>query len=179
MYDLQQNATPVSLEESPAQPATQYCRYCGARIAADAVFCSACGQRLDETRSAPPRQPVRQTYQQPVQQTYRQPPQPVYQQPVYQQQPPQPIIINNVNNNVNTNTNVNANNGYGMGYRKMCNKWTSLLLCLFLGFLGAHKFYEGKAGLGILYLLTFGIGGIGVIIDFLVLLFKPNPYYVR
>ena len=40
------------------------------------------------------------------------------------------------------------------------------------------KFYEGKIGMGILYLFTCGLFGIGTLIDFIVLLFKPNPYYV-
>ncbi len=59
------------------------------------------------------------------------------------------------------------------------NKWVAFFLCLFLGFLGAHKFYEGKAGLGILYILTIGLFGIGVFIDLIVILCKPNPYYVK
>jgi len=54
----------------------------------------------------------------------------------------------------------------------------ALLLCVFLGFLGAHKFYEGKIGMGIIYILTGGLFLIGVIIDFIVLLFKPITYYV-
>lgn len=58
------------------------------------------------------------------------------------------------------------------------NKWTALLLCFFLGFFGAHKFYEGKTGMGILYLLTAGLLGIGAFIDFISILFKPNPYFV-
>ena len=41
-----------------------------------------------------------------------------------------------------------------------------------------QKFYEGKIGMGILYLFTAGFFGIGVLIDFITLLFKPNPYYV-
>ncbi len=83
---------------------------------------------------------------------------------------------NIVINNTNTNTNVNKNvNGYG-GRAK--NKWVALLLCVFLGFFGAHKFYENKAGMGIVYIFTGGLFGIGVIIDFITLLFKPNPYYV-
>lgn len=57
------------------------------------------------------------------------------------------------------------------------NKWISFLLCLFLGVLGIHKFYEGRILLGILYLCTGGIFGIGVVIDLIILLFKPNPYY--
>jgi len=80
------------------------------------------------------------------------------------------IVINNSNQNVNTNT------GYAMGVKPK-NKWVALLLCFFLGCLGAHKFYEGKILLGILYLFTLGFMGVGVLIDFIILLFKPNPYF--
>lgn len=85
------------------------------------------------------------------------------------------IVINNANTNSNVNTNTNVNGGAAARARS---KWVALVLCFFLGWLGAHKFYEGKAGMGVLYLLTFGLFGIGVLIDFIVLLFKPNPYYV-
>lgn len=47
---------------------------------------------------------------------------------------------------------------------------TEFLLCLFLGFFGAHKFYRGKTGMGILYLLTAGLFGIGWIVDTIKLL---------
>lgn len=40
-----------------------------------------------------------------------------------------------------------------------------LLLCLFLGIFGVHKFYRGKIGMGILYIFTCGLFGIGVIVD--------------
>lgn len=56
-------------------------------------------------------------------------------------------------------------------------KWVSFFLCLFLGMFGAHKFYEGRVLLGILYICTGGLFGIGIIIDLIVLFFKPNPYY--
>ena len=52
------------------------------------------------------------------------------------------------------------------------------MLCFFLGGIGAHKFYEGKTGMGVLYLFTFGLAVVGILIDFIALLFKPNPYYV-
>lgn len=79
-------------------------------------------------------------------------------------------------NNTNTNANVNANIGGRYGRPK--NKWTAFFLCLFLGEFGAHKFYEGKVGMGFLYLFTLGLFGIGWLIDTIALLFKPNPYFV-
>ena len=59
------------------------------------------------------------------------------------------------------------------------NKWIAWFLCLFLGWIGAHKYFEGKIGMGILYTCTFGLCGWGWIIDTIILLFKPNPYFVR
>ena len=86
------------------------------------------------------------------------------------------IVINNANTNTNTNNNVMGAAGYGMVAK---NKWVAFLLCLFLGYFGAHKFYEGRAGMGILYIFTGGLFGIGWFIDCISLLCKPNPYYVR
>ena len=83
------------------------------------------------------------------------------------------IVINNANNNTNTNVNPAM---FGV---RMRNKWIAFFLCLFFGYFGAHKFYEGKAGTGLLYLFTVGLFGIGWIIDCINLLCKPNPYYVR
>lgn len=81
------------------------------------------------------------------------------------------VVINNSNQNLNQNVNaVHAG--------RWRNKWFAFFLCLFLGFFGAHKFYEGKIGMGILYLLTAGIFGFGWIIDCIILLLKPNPYFV-
>ncbi len=49
----------------------------------------------------------------------------------------------------------------------------ALLLCIFLGFLGAHRFYLGYTGWGLIYLFTLGLFGIGWLID-LVRLILPK-----
>lgn len=88
------------------------------------------------------------------------------------------VVINNSNSSVNTNTNTNVNQNHPGFGRRLINKWVAFALCLFLGYLGAHKFYEGKIGMGILYLCTGGLFCIGWIIDIISILMKPNPYYV-
>lgn len=89
----------------------------------------------------------------------------------------QPTVINNVINNNNNNNNNNSAHSYvPRGRRK--NKWTAFWLCLLFGYFGAHKFYEGKIGTGILYVCTVGLFGIGWVVDCIALLNKPNPYYV-
>lgn len=85
------------------------------------------------------------------------------------------IIIQNSNQNANA---ASASAGPAMGYGRRKNKWVAFFLCLFFGLIGAHKFYEGKIGMGILYIFTGGLFGIGVLVDFFRLLFSPNPYYV-
>lgn len=42
---------------------------------------------------------------------------------------------------------------------------TTLLLCLLVGGLGIHRYYVGKIGTGILYTLTAGVFGIGILVD--------------
>ncbi len=42
---------------------------------------------------------------------------------------------------------------------------TALLLCVFAGFVGVHRFYAGRIGSGILWLLSFGVFGVGWIYD--------------
>ena len=48
---------------------------------------------------------------------------------------------------------------------KIENKEINLVLCILGGWLGLHHFYNKKIGLGLLYLCTYGLFGIGWIID--------------
>ncbi len=75
------------------------------------------------------------------------------------------------NNNSDVNIEEVINNRAGTR-----NKWIALTLCLFLGCFGAHKLYEGKSEMGVLYLFTIGLFGIGVLIDFINILRKPTIY---
>lgn len=75
----------------------------------------------------------------------------------------QPTI--NVNNNTNGFTYVSKQ------------KWVAFFLCLFFGYFGVHRFYVHKTGTGILWLFTFGFGGIGWLVDLVMILlgaFRDN-----
>lgn len=62
--------------------------------------------------------------------------------------------------------------------RKEKNKWVAFILCFFFGFYGAHKFYEGKIGWGLVYFFSAGLFFFGWLLDIILILLKPNPYYV-
>jgi hypothetical protein len=79
----------------------------------------------------------------------------------YQQMPP----IHIYNNNMNTNS-----HGGMAGFYPYKKKWLAAVLCLFLGYLGIHRFYVGKIGTGLLWFFTLGFGGLGVLLDLIIIL---------
>lgn len=90
----------------------------------------------------------------------------------------QNVIINNSSSASSSASSASSAQSNDARMLKRINKTTALLLCIFLGFLGAHKFYEGKPVMGILYFFTLGLLGVGWIIDIFIIASKPNPYYV-
>lgn len=63
----------------------------------------------------------------------------------------------------------------------MKSKYTAIIWCFFLGWLGVHKFYLGETGWGILYLLFCGTGipAFAAFIEFIMLLVMSNDEFDR
>lgn len=131
---------------------TTFCTNCGATLS-EMKYCQHCGAQIDKACVVCPKC-GRQV------------------ETLKTEQPAPQVVVNNTN----TNQNVAYANPYAYG--RMKNKWVAFFLCFFLGFVGAHKFYEGKAGMGILYLFTGGLCMIGVIVDLIAILGRPRFYYV-
>ncbi|MEE5991847.1 MAG: TM2 domain-containing protein [Oscillospiraceae bacterium] len=129
----------------------KFCKHCGTKIPIDAIICTSCGRQVETLVTAP------------------------------QQSAPAPqIIINNDNTNQNVN-HVSASASLNIGGRngkKAVNRSTALLLCIVGGWFGAHKFYEGKIGMGIVYACTVGLCMFGWIADIISISKKPKTYYV-
>lgn len=68
-------------------------------------------------------------------------------------------------------------------------KGITLLLLIFLGVIGGHKFYEGDSAMGFLYIslmisypvappLTVALLSMLLLVDFVVLLYRPKSYHI-
>lgn len=128
-----------------------FCTHCGTRIPDGAAFCPGCGAPADNSSQANTGDWNRQYQSSGGQPNYG------YSQPNYSQTPP-PY--------------------YGAGPRPKERLVAIVLCCVgFCGLSGLHRFYTGKIGTGILWLLTGGCFLIGTIIDLISLLdgsFRDN-----
>ncbi|MDD6488656.1 MAG: TM2 domain-containing protein [Clostridia bacterium] len=119
------------------------CKNCGADVGSEYRLCPYCRSELDyPVNNSQPQTIIIQNVipNQPQPQYYNQPP-----QPQYQNQPPQPVYYDQ--------------------YASTKNKYLALVLCIFLGFFGVHRFYVGKVGSGLVYFFTVGIFCFGWIYD--------------
>lgn len=129
-------------------PDQKFCKFCGTKIHQDAVICVHCGRQVEQISERVSTQYAAHMQSQQF-------------SPQSQFVQPTPMV-----NYPNPNT-----KGGGK------NKWVALILCICLGFFGAHKFYENKIGMGVLYLFTGGLFGIGWFIDIIIILCRSNTYY--
>lgn len=58
----------------------------------------------------------------------------------------------------------------------MRSKTVAYILWFFFGWIGAHKFYVGKPGMGIVYFFTLGLFGFGLLIDLFTLGTQVDVY---
>ena len=82
--------------------------------------------------------------------------------------------LESTSNNQSVNVTINNNTSSGVSPKS---RLVAFLLCTFLGGLGIHRFYVGKTGTGVLWLLTLGCLGIGSFVDWIMILccsFKDN-----
>lgn len=79
------------------------------------------------------------------------------------------IVINNVVQQSNVQP-------VAVAAGKKCKKSVALPMAIFGGWFGLHKFYEGKVGMGVLYMFTFGLWAIGWLIDIINIATKPSEY---
>lgn len=68
--------------------------------------------------------------------------------------------------------------------KNLSNRWlVTFLLCLLLGVFGAHRFYLGRVGTGILMLITFGGFGIWYLVDLILVILGQlrdrDGYFVK
>ena len=120
-----------------------YCASCGAKVKENSRFCEYCGTEMYRTGSKPDHAHSGQSSSSNGSTHYSSTVEVKVQQPEYGQ------------------------HGYPVSRKS---RTITLLLWVFLGALGAHYFYAERIGMGILWLITGGFFGIGLIIDIILIL---------
>jgi len=148
-FDAQKKRLLESTNQTQPTQKTKFCKFCAESIDFDCIICPKCGKQVEEIKT--------------------------------NANAPINVNVNQNQSSANTNSNSNIHTyGPGVGIRGGApkDKWVAVLLCFFFGWLGMHKFYEGRILLGVIYIFTCGLFFIGWGLDFIILLTKPNPYYV-
>lgn len=138
-----------------------YCFNCGNDISADMAICPHCKQPTflpgaTQTKPVPHRAEA--------QGKAKKKPEPVRQPPMPRQAsaPLQPVSTRRTSTGrseaIHTRT----------GSPKL--RGVAAILCFCLGTFGVHRFYVGKIGTGILWLCTFGLYGLGTVVDLILIL---------
>lgn len=82
----------------------------------------------------------------------------------------QPVSVMPQINIINQQQSYNTQNSVSQPTYAAKSKMMALLLCFFLGVVGAHRFYLGNFGIGLVYLFTGGLFGFGALYDFIMLI---------
>ena len=150
--------------DSVANTGTAYCPKCGMTTSPQDTTCAYCGEKFSAAPDLgePKAQP--QTPPQAQQQQYRQPQSAPTVPPYIPSTPPaqQRTTYGNTNYNTTRTTMPTAQ----QGDRSFL---VTLLLCLFAGYLGVHRFYTKNWVAGIIQLLTGGMCGIWWLIDLILI----------
>ena len=148
------------------------CKHCGAEVGIEYRLCPYCKSEMDYPK--PNQQPViiqniiqqpmnTQDYNQGYNQNYHQNYNQGYNQSYQPQQsynPQQPVYMNNIIPQQPDN----------LAQVSPKSKVATLILAIFLGWLGIHRFYAGRYISGAVYLFTYGVFYCGWILDIILII---------